>query len=126
MQLLVEDITEQEQAYALLEQRVEERTQELSAILEVSHDVASTLELQPLLALILDRLKTVVDYTGAAVFLSNRTYPLGGGRISAQEARGKVSANMRTTRVRTSTAAGRGRLVRAAARPRAPAFARVR
>jgi signal transduction histidine kinase len=52
----------------LLEQRIAERTRELSAILEVSHNVASTLELAPLLGLILDQLKRVVDYTGAAIF----------------------------------------------------------
>jgi signal transduction histidine kinase len=52
----------------LLEQRVTERTRELSAILEVSRNVASTLELVPLLGLILDQLKQVVDYTGAAIF----------------------------------------------------------
>jgi signal transduction histidine kinase len=50
-----------------LEQRVEERTRELSALLEVSHTVASTIELKPLLELILDQLKTVVDYAGSAI-----------------------------------------------------------
>ena len=51
----------------LLEQRVEERTRELSTLLEVSHNVASTLELKPLLGLILDQLKTVVDYSEASI-----------------------------------------------------------
>jgi PAS domain S-box-containing protein len=69
MVAMVEDITEQMQAYQLLEQRVEERTHELSTLLKVSNDVASTLELQPLLVLILDQLRTVVDYTGATVFI---------------------------------------------------------
>ena len=64
---VVRDITEQEQAYHLLEQRVSERTHELSALLDVSRNVASTLELRPLLALILNQLRTVVDYSGAAV-----------------------------------------------------------
>ena len=50
-----------------LEQRVEERTRELSTLLEVSHNVASTLELKPLLGLILDQLKTVVDYSDASI-----------------------------------------------------------
>jgi GAF domain-containing protein len=54
--------------HELLEQRVAERTRELSAILEVSHNVASTLELVPLLGQILDQLKRVVEYTGAAIF----------------------------------------------------------
>jgi len=61
------DITERVQAYQLLEQRVQERTQELSALLEVSRNVASMLDLEPLLTLILTQLKRVVDYTGAAL-----------------------------------------------------------
>jgi signal transduction histidine kinase len=50
-----------------LEQRVEERTRELSSLLEISHTVASTLQLKPLLGLILDQLKTVVEYTGSSI-----------------------------------------------------------
>ena len=46
---VIRDITEQVQAQQILEQRVEERTRELSTLLEVSHNVASTLELKPLL-----------------------------------------------------------------------------
>ncbi len=64
---VVHDITELVQAYQLLEQRVEERTRELSTLLEVSHNVASTIELTPLLDLILDQLKVVVDYSGSSV-----------------------------------------------------------
>src|SRR6266566_2374783 len=63
---VMRDTTEQVQAQQLLEQRVEERTRELSTLLEVSHNVASTLELEPLLGLILDQLKTVADYTGSS------------------------------------------------------------
>lgn len=62
---------ERARAYETLEQRVAERTRELSALLDVSHTVASTLELEPLLGLILDQLKTVVDYTGAAILLAD-------------------------------------------------------
>ncbi len=61
------DITEQVQAYQLLERRVAERTREISALLELTRNVASTLELKPLLALVLSQLKTVVDYSGAAI-----------------------------------------------------------
>jgi PAS domain S-box-containing protein len=64
---VIRDTTEQVQAKKLLEQRVEERTRELSSLLEISHTVASTLQLNPLLGLILDQLKTVVDYIGAAI-----------------------------------------------------------
>jgi PAS domain S-box-containing protein len=83
---IVRDITEQVQAQQLLEQRVEERTRELSSLLEISHTVASTLHLKPLVGLILDQLKMVVDYTGSAiltvegkelVFLDSRSPTLG-------------------------------------------------
>lgn len=67
---VIRDITDRVQAYELLEQRVAERTRELSTLLEVSHNVASTLELKPLLGLILDQLKTVVDYNGATIYLA--------------------------------------------------------
>jgi hypothetical protein len=56
-------------ASEVLEQRVEERTRELSTLLLVSHSVASTLELEPLLNLILEQLQDVVDYTGASVLI---------------------------------------------------------
>jgi signal transduction histidine kinase len=56
------------EAYRLLEQRAEERPRELVALLQVSRTVAATLELKPLFDLILDQLKTVVEYNAAAVF----------------------------------------------------------
>lgn len=73
------DATEREAALAslressrTLEKRVDERTRELSMLLEVSQNVASTLELEPLLGVILDQLKAVVDYDGASILeLSN-------------------------------------------------------
>ncbi len=58
---------ELEQAYQLLEQRVAERTREIAALLELGRNVASTLELRPLLELVLGQLKTVLDYTGAGI-----------------------------------------------------------
>ena len=70
-----------QRSYEQLEQRVQERTRELSSLLEISHTVASTLQLKPLLGLILDQLKLVIDYTGSSiltvegedlVFLDNR------------------------------------------------------
>ena len=67
---VIRDVTDRVQAYELLEQRVAERTRELSTLLEVSHNVASTLELKPLLALILDLLQTVVEYSGATIYLA--------------------------------------------------------
>lgn len=68
MLAVIRDITERVEAYQLLEQRVQERTRELTTLLDVSHSVASTLELRPLVGLILDQLKSVVDYDGATIF----------------------------------------------------------
>jgi len=50
-----------------LETRVEERTKELSALLEVARTVSSTLEIEPLLSLIFSQLGRVIEYSGAAV-----------------------------------------------------------
>jgi PAS domain S-box-containing protein len=66
---IVMDVTERVRARHLLEQRVAERTRELTTLLEVTASVASTLELQPLLRVILEQFHDVVDYTGAAIFL---------------------------------------------------------
>lgn len=65
----ISDVTERVMAEQLLEQRVEERTRELSTLLEVSQNVTSTLALEPLLRKILDQLKTVIDYDGASVLI---------------------------------------------------------
>jgi PAS domain S-box-containing protein len=65
---LHEDLTERIQEAAQLERRAAERSRELSTLLEVSRNVASMLELSPLLSLILEQLKTVVEYDAAAVF----------------------------------------------------------
>jgi PAS domain S-box-containing protein len=61
------DITDQKLMYELLEQRVAARTRELKAILEVSQIVSSNLELGPLLKIILEQLKQVIDYAGAGI-----------------------------------------------------------
>lgn len=62
------DITEQIQAYHSLENAVSDRTRELSTVLDVSRRIASTLELEPLLNLILDQIQTVIPFSGAAIF----------------------------------------------------------
>jgi PAS domain S-box-containing protein len=64
---MVRDVSEREQNVAELEQRVENRTKTLAALLDVSRSVASTLELAPVLRLILDHLESLVGYTGASV-----------------------------------------------------------
>jgi PAS domain S-box-containing protein len=68
---VVRDITEEIQAYQLLEKRVEERTRELQILLDVSHNVASTLDLNSLLSLIIEQLKRVVDFSALAVSVLN-------------------------------------------------------
>ncbi|MGD9891271.1 MAG: PAS domain S-box protein [Dehalococcoidia bacterium] len=64
---IVRDITDRVEAYQLLEQRVAERTRELSTLLDVSRTVASTLDVGDLFGIILDQLKVVADYSGASV-----------------------------------------------------------
>jgi hypothetical protein len=56
-----------------LENHVQERTRELATLLQVSHDVNSTLELQPLMDLILEQLRSVLDYSGASILLLEGT-----------------------------------------------------
>jgi PAS domain S-box-containing protein len=64
---IVRDISAQVEAEQLLEQHVTERTRELSTLLDVSRNVASTLEIEPLLGIILEALKVFVDYTSARI-----------------------------------------------------------
>jgi PAS domain S-box-containing protein len=66
---VVRDITDEVEAFQLLEERVDERTRELSMLLDVSANIASTLDLPPLLELILEQLQQVVDYDGASVLI---------------------------------------------------------
>jgi PAS domain S-box-containing protein len=68
---IVMDVTERMQARHLLQERIAERTRELSTLLEVSAGVASTLELAPLIGVILEQFHNVVNYTGAAIFLTD-------------------------------------------------------
>jgi PAS domain S-box-containing protein len=65
----VYSLSERVMTQQLFTQRAEERSREFAAILEVSHSVASDLELKPLMNHILEQLKTIVDYDGAAVLV---------------------------------------------------------
>lgn len=70
---LVRDITEQVRAYELLEQRVDERTREMSMLLNVSNNMTSTLELEKLLKLILEQLRYVANYDDAAIVVKEES-----------------------------------------------------
>jgi PAS domain S-box-containing protein len=51
-----------------LEEHVQQRTRELSLLLAIAQTVASTLEWKPLLSIILEQLKTAVDYDSAILY----------------------------------------------------------
>jgi len=63
---VVRDVSERVQAERMLRQRVEDRTREQSTLLEISHTLASALELQP--GLILVQLRVIIAYTHAGLF----------------------------------------------------------
>ena len=63
---VVRDVSRRIQADQRLHQRVETRTREQATLLEISHTLASTLELQP--GLILDQLRGIIEYTHAGFF----------------------------------------------------------
>lgn len=52
-----------------LEHRVQRRTQDLQALLDISAKLTSTLELEPLLGSVLEQLRTIVDFDGASVLV---------------------------------------------------------
>jgi PAS domain S-box-containing protein len=60
------DVSKRIQAEEHLHKQVENRTREQSTLLEISHTLASTLELQP--GLILDQLRQIIDYAHAVLF----------------------------------------------------------
>ena len=55
--------------YQTHEEHIEARTRALSTLLEVSYTVASTLEMEPLLGLILDQLNAVVECNETSIWL---------------------------------------------------------
>ncbi len=63
----VRDVSKRIQIEQLLSQRVETRTHEQVTLLEISHTLASTLELQP--GLILDQLRKIIDYSHGGLFI---------------------------------------------------------
>jgi len=62
----IRDISQRIQAEQRLHRRVKARTREQSTLLEISHTLASSLELQP--QLILDQLSGIIEYMHAVLF----------------------------------------------------------
>ncbi len=79
------DITEQVRGEQLLEERVDARTRELATLLEISRNVASTLDLDALLNVILRETRRVVPYDQAS-FLLNEGGDLVVAAVAASEA----------------------------------------
>jgi PAS domain S-box-containing protein len=68
----VRDVSRRIQTDQRLQQHIQARTREQSALLEISHALASSLEFQP--GLILDQLRGIIEYTHAGLFaLSDST-----------------------------------------------------
>ncbi|MCJ7626352.1 MAG: PAS domain S-box protein, partial [Anaerolineaceae bacterium] len=63
---VLRNVSKRIQAEEHLQDRIDIRTREQATLLEISHTLASTLELQP--GLILDQLREIIDYTHAALF----------------------------------------------------------
>ena len=64
---VVRDVSLRIRAEEQLHQRVKARTREQTTLLEISHTLASTLELQP--GLILEQLQGIIEYTHAGLFV---------------------------------------------------------
>jgi signal transduction histidine kinase len=76
------------------------RNAELAAVLDVTQSVGSTLDLVPLLGLILDHVRTVIDYNSAAIALRE------GDEVRIVDYRGQLSVSDLSTRSWTVTEAG--------------------
>ncbi len=61
--------TDMLEAIQRLNQRINEQSRQLSVLLEVSRNVASTLEIKPLLRLIIDQIRILVEFHSAGIFL---------------------------------------------------------
>jgi signal transduction histidine kinase len=67
--VFVRDVTDERRLERERRDQADQRARELRFLLDIAHDAAATLEIGPLVALILDRVKTVIDYVGAALFV---------------------------------------------------------
>jgi PAS domain S-box-containing protein len=89
--VVARDITDRINLSQELERQVEERTRELTTLLGISGDLASTLELRPLLALVIDQVRMIADYDRCSIFTAEgeRFYLLdshGTGSVGAADA----------------------------------------
>jgi PAS domain S-box-containing protein len=66
---VVSDISEQVKAHRLLDMRMSERTQEISALMEVSRILVSPLAFEDQLTVILENLRKVTNFDGSSVLL---------------------------------------------------------
>ncbi|MEZ4503926.1 MAG: PAS domain S-box protein [Dehalococcoidia bacterium] len=66
---VLRDVTAEVRQEQTLEERVEERTRELQLLLDVSQNVASTLDIERLATRILEQLRAAIAFDGAAVLL---------------------------------------------------------
>lgn len=73
---VIRDVTERVEAYQLLEQRVAERTRELHTLFDISRGVASTLEFNTLLNVVLQQANSVIASDAAAVSLLDAKHTL--------------------------------------------------
>ena len=71
---IITDITERVQASHLLEQRITERTRELTSLLEITHEITTTQGLDDILYRILERLKSIVDYRHSTFLVFEEEY----------------------------------------------------
>ena len=65
--VVARDITDRVNARQELEHQVEERTRELTTLLRISSDVASTLDLGPLLSVVLEQVQEIADYERCSI-----------------------------------------------------------
>jgi PAS domain S-box-containing protein len=66
---VLRDITERVRSFQLLEQRVRERTRELSALLAFSRQATATLEVRPLMELVVEEASRLVESSGVSLLM---------------------------------------------------------
>lgn len=84
---------------ALLYQRTEERARELSTLIEIGRAVTSTLDLQTLLRVIMDKVVEILDAEAASLLLLDEA----GRELSFQIALGPIDEKLKTLRVPVGT-----------------------